>query len=68
MASLLVLYILLAGRYDPLSLQSLYLNAVNETGSALSATGFLVQDDSGDSYLVTNLHVLTGLDFFTGSH
>lgn len=67
MTSLLIVSILLTGRYDPLSLQSLYLNAVNESSRALSATGFIVEHDS-EYYLVTNLHVLTGIDFYTGEH
>lgn len=48
---------------DPLSLQSLYLNAANSSSTALSATGFIVREGS-DYYLVTNLHVFTGRDFY----
>lgn len=58
-----ILLALISGIYDPLSLQSLYLNAVNESSRALSATGFLVEQGS-EYYLVTNLHVFTGYDFF----
>jgi len=55
---------LLTGSYDPLSLQSLYLNVITEQGSVLSGTGFLAEHDSR-YYLVTNLHVFTGTDFFS---
>lgn len=63
MYSCIFILILFAGRYDPLSMQSLYLNSVNEGSTALSATGFIVQKES-NYYLVTNLHVFTGRDFF----
>lgn len=63
MLTSIIILALTAGRYDPLSMQSLYLNSINGSSSALSATGFIVQNDS-DYYLVTNLHVFTGVDFF----
>jgi len=47
-------------------MQSLYINAVSESSFALSATGFLVERNSR-YYLVTNLHVFTGFDFFSGA-
>lgn len=54
----------LSSSFDPLSLQSLYLNVVTDGQYVFSATGFIVEHDSR-YYLVTNQHVFTGIDFFT---
>ena len=66
MYSCILLLVLFAGRYDPLSMQSLYLNSVNGGSTALSATGFIVERES-EYYLISNLHVFTGKDFFQNS-
>ena len=66
MLNIFLLCIALSNSYDPLSLQSLYLNVVTDGQYAFSATGFIVYYDS-KYYLVTNQHVFTGIDFFNNT-
>ncbi|MCK5131793.1 MAG: trypsin-like peptidase domain-containing protein [Candidatus Sabulitectum sp.] len=62
----ILLFVALSGSYDPLSLQSLYLNVVTDGQYVFSGTGFLVEHDSR-IYLVTNQHVFTGIEFFNNT-
>ena len=63
MLNLISLCIALSSSYDPLSLQSLYLNVVTDGQYVFSATGFITKHNDC-FYLVTNQHVFTGIDFF----
>ncbi|MCD4708612.1 MAG: serine protease [Candidatus Sabulitectum sp.] len=62
----LLITALLSVTYDPLSLQSLYLNVVTDGQYVFSGTGFLVEHDSR-YFLVTNQHVFSGIDFFNNT-
>ncbi len=51
---------------DSLSFQNLSLELYNGYSNVGSATGFIVKKNSR-SYLITNLHVVTGLDYFSNA-
>ncbi|MDB5002863.1 MAG: hypothetical protein JWQ34_1088 [Mucilaginibacter sp.] len=49
---------------DSLSFQNLSLELLNNYANIGSATGFIIEKNNVD-YLITNLHVVTGLDYFS---
>lgn len=51
---------------DSLSFQNLSLELFNTNSKISDATGFIIEKNS-KNYLVTNLHVLTGLDYFSNA-
>lgn len=50
---------------DPLSGRSLYIEQVQDTIRLARASGFIIEKNN-DKYLITNWHVVTGIDFFSG--